>query len=47
MINYLLTYLQNLESEAIHIKRKVAMEFKNSVILCSVVKNSSVMVRLA
>ncbi len=47
MTNYRLTYLQNLESEAIHIMREVAAEFKNPVMLYSVGKDSSVMVRLA
>ena len=39
--------LQNLESESIHIIREVVAEFKNPVMLYSVGKDSSVMVRLA
>ncbi len=44
---YRLSYLKNLESESIHIMREVAAEFKNPVMLYSVGKDSSVMVRLA
>ena len=44
---YRLPYLKNLESESIHIMREVAAEFKNPVLLYSVGKDSSVMVRLA
>lgn len=47
MNSYKLSYLQNLESESIHIMREVAAEFKNPVMLYSVGKDSSVMVRLA
>jgi sulfate adenylyltransferase subunit 2 len=42
-----LSYLEQLESESIHIIREVAAEFKNPVMLYSVGKDSSVMVRLA
>ncbi len=42
-----LSYLQQLESESIHIMREVAAEFKNPVMLYSAGKDSSVMVRLA
>jgi sulfate adenylyltransferase subunit 2 len=42
-----ISYLRQLESESIHIMREVAAEFKNPVMLYSVGKDSSVMVRLA
>ncbi len=47
MHSYRLSYIQQLESEAIHIMREVAAEFKNPVMLYSAGKDSSVMVRLA
>ena len=47
MNSYNLSYLQQLESESIHIMREVVAEFKNPVMLYSVGKDSSVMVRLA
>lgn len=47
MHSYSLSYLKNLESESIHIMREVAAEFKKPVMLYSVGKDSSVMVRLA
>lgn len=47
MNGYNLTNLQELEAEAIHIIREVAAEFENPVMLYSVGKDSSVMVRLA
>jgi sulfate adenylyltransferase subunit 2 len=47
MRSYNLSYLKQLESESIHIIREVAAEFKNPVMLYSVGKDSSVMVRLA
>jgi sulfate adenylyltransferase subunit 2 len=47
MSTYNLSYLKQLESESIHIMREVAAEFKNPVMLYSVGKDSSVMVRLA
>ncbi len=47
MNSYRLSYLKNLESESIHIMREVAAEFRNPVMLYSVGKDSSVMVRLA
>jgi len=47
MKSYNLSYLKQLESESIHIIREVAAEFKNPVMLYSVGKDSSVMVRLA
>jgi sulfate adenylyltransferase subunit 2 len=47
MNSYSLSYLKNLESESIHIMREVAAEFKKPVMLYSVGKDSSVMVRLA
>src|SRR6188472_1973262 len=42
-----LTHLQQLEAESIHIIREVAAEFANPVMLYSIGKDSSVMVRLA
>jgi len=42
-----ISYLRQLESESIHILREVVAEFKNPVMLYSVGKDSSVMVRLA
>lgn len=47
MSSYSLSYLRQLESESIQIMREVASEFKNPVMLYSVGKDSSVMVRLA
>lgn len=47
MHSYSLSHLRYLESESIHIFREVAAEFKNPVLLYSVGKDSSVMVRLA
>ena len=44
---YQLTHLEALEAEAIHILREVVAEFDNPVMLYSVGKDSSVMVRLA
>jgi sulfate adenylyltransferase subunit 2 len=45
--NYSLSHLKELEAEAIHIIREVAAEFENPVMLYSIGKDSSVMVRLA
>ena len=42
-----LTHLRQLESESIHIIREVAAEFENPVMLYSIGKDSSVMLRLA
>ncbi len=42
-----LTHLEALEAEAIHILREVASEFQRPVMLYSVGKDSSVMLRLA
>jgi sulfate adenylyltransferase subunit 2 len=42
-----LTHLEQLEAESIHIIREVAAEFRNPVMLYSIGKDSSVMVRLA
>ncbi|PIE35373.1 sulfate adenylyltransferase subunit CysD [candidate division KSB3 bacterium] len=47
MSSYSLSYLKQLESESIHIIREVVAECKNPVMLYSVGKDSSVMVRLA
>ncbi|MBS2210204.1 sulfate adenylyltransferase subunit CysD [Carboxylicivirga mesophila] len=47
MRNYRLSHLKELEAEAIHIIREVAAEFENPVMLYSIGKDSSVMVRLA
>ena len=44
---YNLSHLKELESESIHIIREVAAEFENPVMLYSIGKDSSVMVRLA
>ena len=44
---YTLTHLRQLEAESIHIIREVAAEFENPVMLYSIGKDSSVMVRLA
>ena len=45
--SYSLTHLRQLEAESIHIIREVAAEFENPVMLYSIGKDSSVMVRLA
>jgi len=45
--SYKLSHLQELESESIHIIREVASEFENPVMLYSIGKDSSVMVKLA
>ena len=42
-----MTHLKQLEQESIHVMREVVSEFKNPVMLYSVGKDSSVMVRLA
>ncbi len=47
MSGYNLTNLKELQAEAIHIIREVAAEFENPVMLYSIGKDSSVMVRLA
>jgi len=47
MSHFSLTNLQQLEAESIHIIREVAAEFENPVMLYSIGKDSSVMVRLA
>ena len=47
MSSYNLTHLKQLEAESIHIIREVAAEFSNPVMLYSVGKDSSVMIRLA
>ena len=46
-MSYSLSHLKALEAEAIHIIREVAAEFRNPVMLYSIGKDSSVMVRLA
>src|SRR5210317_104124 len=46
-MNYNLSNLKQLEAESIHIIREVVAEFENPVMLYSVGKDSSVMVRLA
>jgi sulfate adenylyltransferase subunit 2 len=46
-MNYNLTNLKELEAESIHVMREVAAEFENPVMLYSIGKDSSVMVRLA
>ena len=45
--SYKLTHLQELEAESIHIIREVASEFENPVMMYSIGKDSSVMVKLA
>ena len=47
MNQYTLTHLRHLEAESIHIIREVAAEFENPVMLYSIGKDSSVMVKLA
>ncbi|WP_425350269.1 sulfate adenylyltransferase subunit CysD [Phyllobacterium phragmitis] len=47
VMNQILTHLQRLEAEAIHIFREVAATFANPVMLYSVGKDSSVMLHLA
>ncbi|MBU1370615.1 MAG: sulfate adenylyltransferase subunit CysD [Bacteroidetes bacterium] len=47
MNNFSINNLRELEAEAIHIIREVAAEFENPVMLYSIGKDSSVMVRLA
>ncbi len=47
MQSYRQKHLRELEAESIHIMREVVAEFKNPVMLYSVGKDSSVMVRLA
>ena len=47
MSTYNTTHLQQLEAESIHIIREVAAEFDNPVMLYSIGKDSSVMLRLA
>jgi sulfate adenylyltransferase subunit 2 len=42
-----LTHLRQLEAESIHVIREVAAEFEKPVMLYSIGKDSSVMVRLA
>ena len=47
MNSYKISHLKQLEAESIHIIREVAAEFENPVMLYSIGKDSSVMVRLA
>ncbi len=47
MDRFTLSHLRTLEAESIHILREVAAEFHNPVMLYSIGKDSSVMVRLA
>ena len=46
-MNYSLSNLKQLEAESIHIMREVVAEFENPVMMYSVGKDSSVMLRLA
>ncbi|MBN92758.1 MAG: sulfate adenylyltransferase subunit CysD [Deltaproteobacteria bacterium] len=46
-MSYVLTHLKALESESIHIFREVVAEFQNPVMLWSMGKDSSVLLRLA
>ncbi len=43
----MITYLQQLEAESIYIMREVAAQFEKPVLLYSVGKDSSVLLRLA
>ncbi len=47
MQNYTLSYLEQLEAESIHIIRETVAEFKNPVMLYSIGKDSSVLLKLA
>ena len=47
MTSHILSHLQQLENESIHIIREVAAEFHNPVMMYSIGKDSSVMLRLA
>ncbi len=47
MTSYNLTHLKQLEAESIHIICEVAAEFDNPMMLYSIGKDSSVIVRLA
>ena len=47
MSTYSLSHLRQLEAESIHIIREVAAEFEKPVMLYSIGKDSSVMLRLA
>jgi sulfate adenylyltransferase subunit 2 len=47
MIGTVITHLQRLEAESIHIIREVAAEFRNPVMLYSIGKDSGVMLHLA
>ena len=47
MSTYSLAHLKQLEAESIHIMREVVAEFERPVMLYSIGKDSSVMVRLA
>ena len=47
MSEYKLSHLKELEAESIHIIREVVAEFEDPVMLYSIGKDSSVMVRLA
>src|SRR5512137_1736778 len=47
MTDYKLTHLKQLEAESIHVIREVAAEFARPVMLYSIGKDSSVMLRLA
>ena len=47
MTNFRITHLRQLESESIHVIREVVAEFDNPVMMYSIGKDSSVMLRLA
>jgi len=47
MVSYSISHLEQLEAESIHIIREVAADFDNPVMLYSIGKDSSCMVRLA
>ena len=46
-MNHTMLHIKQLEAEAIHIIREVAAEFERPVMLYSIGKDSSVMLRLA
>ena len=47
MTDFNLTHLKQLDSESIHIIMEVAVKFDDPVMLCSIDKDSSIMLRLA
>jgi len=47
MLNHTTSHLDQLEAESIHIMREVAAEFERPIMMYSVGKDSSVVLRLA